>query len=201
MRGAAQSALGYSVSLVGTTAVFYYGAAYFTDLRAPTPLQPSVLDHAISFQQWALIPYLSLFVMIWATFVCLPGPLRSSLLRTGICCACMAGPVFLWWPTVVDPVFKNEGLAVAMASTPWLSGLTQLDTPANCLPSLHAALSVSCALAITCCRVTRWTIAWWGWVALIVWSAISLRQHLAIDLAAGAALAIGVWAVVTRRTR
>jgi membrane-associated phospholipid phosphatase len=72
------------------------------------------------------------------------------------------------------------------------------DEPRNAFPSLHASLSILAGLtALASSRITPlFTSLAWIWILGIFWSTIALRQHYAVDLVSGGALALIVWWLV-----
>jgi membrane-associated phospholipid phosphatase len=79
--------------------------------------------------------------------------------------------------------------------------LVLADQPRNAFPSLHASLSVLAGLAAIASPLIRPLLktAAWTWVIGILWSTIALRQHYAVDLISGSALAVVVWIIVGRK--
>jgi membrane-associated phospholipid phosphatase len=72
-----------------------------------------------------------------------------------------------------------------------------LDTPYGCFPSLHVAYSFVSAL--TCYRVHKGVgIGAAAWASLIGLSTLFTKQHYAVDVVAGAALALVAYAVFLR---
>lgn len=167
---------------VGTTAALYaMGGAIG---RAPHVLPELVPDRWIGFHPEAVWVYLSFFLMQASGFALVPEGARRALVRAFMGCAAVAFVVFLLWPTtLVQPVLSE---ARAIGPDGW--GLTLVrwfDTPANCLPSLHAALAAVSAIALSL-RRQRWvTLGAWAWALAICWSAIAVRQHLSVDIVAG----------------
>jgi len=76
-----------------------------------------------------------------------------------------------------------------------LARLQSVDGSGNACPSLHVAFAVFSALELD--RILRRMGAHglarglsWGWCAGILYSTLATRQHVAIDLFAGAALGV-----------
>lgn len=181
---------------VGTTAALYaLGGAWG---RVPHVLPELAPDRWIGFHPGAVWVYLSFFLMQASGFALVPATHRRALTHAFMGCATVAFGVFLLWPTtLVQPVLAGngqEGLGLMLVR--WF------DTPANCLPSLHAALAAVSAAALSL-RRQRWvTMSAWAWALAICWSAIATRQHLSVDIAAGWALGCGVaWALLVRGRR
>ena len=175
---------------LGVNCVGYYGAASMAHVPTALVLPASALDKLVDFNIWALVPYLSLFLMMGLTYLRVAPAQVPRLLVTGWLCLGVALLAFLGWPTVVEPSFREAATGPAVRSWPWLQWIQSADTPANCLPSLHAALSVACTLCVQRSGLRRAAFVWWCWTGLILWSAVALRQHLSLDLAAGAVLAM-----------
>jgi len=81
-----------------------------------------------------------------------------------------------------------------------VAGFRLWDQPGNAAPSLHAALALVTVMA--CWR--RWPSAACrgltvGWLGLVLWSCVALRQHTMIDLGLGLAVA-AISVTIVRRT-
>jgi len=169
---------------------FFLG--YFAVLRSghghavEVPL--TAVDRWIGFQPWSLVPYLSLWV-----YVSLPSSLlvrfREIAAHT-LGCAALGGAgllIFRFWPTTT-PV-----PAVDWENHPGFQIIKNVDAGGNACPSLHVAFAVFASLWLN--RVLRRVGAGpfvratnYVWAALIVYSTIATRQHVAIDVFAGALL-------------
>ena len=108
--------------------------------------------------------------------------------------------VFILWPTTVPPPEVDPSLV------PSLAYLKVVDASGNAFPSLHVAFAVFTALWLG--RLLRGIGAGggvralnWLWCLGIVYSTIAIRQHVALDALAGAALGAAVAAAHLRLTR
>jgi membrane-associated phospholipid phosphatase len=174
-------------------AVFF--AAYFMLLRYPffsvTLMPLTAVDRLISFQAWSLGLYYSLWF-----YVALPPTLlrtRSELYAYGWIAAAMAVvalTIFLFWPTSIPAT-----TGIDWAGHPGFATLKRLDKSQNACPSLHVAFAVFSGVwldrMLRSMRVgvlARMVSA--AWCVGIVYSTIATRQHVAVDVAAGTALAL-----------
>ncbi len=183
-----------TVGISGFMALFFTG--YFHLLRhpvePPTTMPLTALDHAIGFQEWAALPYVSL----WLYVGIVPGLFLRvrELLAYGAWAAAMslAGLACFWlWPTAVPPW---PGAAGADASG-LMALLRGVDAAGNACPSLHVAAAVFSALWLQ--RLVPEIGAGagaaalnWGWAALIVYSTLAIKQHVVLDVLAGALLGV-----------
>jgi membrane-associated phospholipid phosphatase len=183
------------LKVAGTTAfiaVFFVG--YFHVLRHPAyevTLMPQIfLDRLIGFQPAALLPYASLWLYVGIA----PALLYSfrALLAYGawIGALCLAGlACFHFWPTAIPANLVDT------AQYPGFALIRGLDAPGNACPSLHVATAVFSAVWLD--RLLRELDAgWpmrainWGWFALIAWSTMAVKQHVALDVLAGSLLGL-----------
>lgn len=187
------------LKLIGTTAfTWLFFIAYFQLLRNPVnpvstmPLTP--VDAWVSFQPWALIPYLSLWLYVGVA----PGLQRNfaNLFVYGSWCLALSLTgllIFYLWPTQI-PTFLHVG------DGPGMAVLKGVDAAGNACPSMHVAISLFSAIWIE--RVLRHIGAprWlrWGnalWFLAIAYSTMAVRQHVALDVLGGLALgAVFAWA-------
>lgn len=174
----------------GIAAVFFLG--YFLLLKFPlfpvTLMPITAPDRWIAFWPGALWLYVSLWI-----YVSLPPGLltdRRELLDYYLAMGALslAGmAVFLLWPTA------SPRLPIDWTQHPPFGPVIAADDAGNALPSLHAAFAVFSAIwmdrllnragAPTGLRIAS---AIWG--LAIVYSTLATRQHVAVDVAAGAAL-------------
>lgn len=178
---------------VGTSAfmtLFFWG--YFSILESPsgppTVMPLTLIDAWVPFTPLAFPVYVSLWV-----YVSLPPALLGNLRDllwfgvwiASLCLLCLG----LFWllPTAV-PVADID-----WALYPEMSVIKGIDAAGNACPSLHVASAVFAAFWLA--RVLRnvgapgWLrVANWGHCLLILWSTLATRQHVALDVLAGAAL-------------
>jgi len=173
-------------------ALFFVG--YFHVLRHPahavTTMPLIALDHWVGFEPDALAAYVSLWVYVGIA----PGLLRTlrELVVYGLWAAalCLAGlACFYFAPTAVPPSGLN------LAGYPGFALLQGVDAAGNACPSLHVATAMFSAVWIDrllrelrAAPVLRGVNA--GWCLLIAWSTMATRQHVALDVLAGAALGL-----------
>ena len=104
----------------------------------------------------------------------------------------ISGLAFLFWPTAIPYSDIHPLTRVVVA----------LDLDGNAFPSLHASLSVYCALCAR--RKLQTALARYGlflWTGLVVVSALLIKRHLAVDIAAGALLGWATHAALFRTER
>lgn len=176
--------------VVGMTAFF---AGYLWLLKHPvfavTTMPLTAIDRSLPFQPAMLAFYVSLWIYVPLVVVLLGD--RSELYRHGRACAALALAgfgIFFFWPTAV-PVRPND-----WAAHPGFAFLQSVDATGNACPSLHVAFAIFSAVVLA--RVLRelgaarfLRVANWLWCAAIVYSTLATRQHVALDIAGGAALA------------
>lgn len=184
--------------------MWLFFVAYFALLRHPnglvTTMPMTALDRWIGFQPWALPFYLSLWV-----YVSLPAALMSSRreivgfgVRIGALCL-IGLTVFYVWPTQMPPY------SIDWARHPGFSILRGVDASGNACPSLHVATAVFAAFWLYWmapslgfgARFRRGNILW---CAAIVYSTMAVKQHVAVDVLAGAALGASVAWITRPRT-
>lgn len=189
----------WAAKAIGTTVgMTLFFVAYFWLLNHPldtdTTMPLIFLDRLVPFQPLSLPLYLSLWF-----YITLPPFLlvdRGELLRYGamVVAISLAGLViFALWPTKVPPASVDWSLHPSFAF------LKSADPGGNACPSLHVAFAVFSAFWLG--RILRGLGAGrparalnWLWGAGIVWSTMATRQHVALDVLAGVALAaLAAW--------
>ncbi len=167
-------------------------AAYFAILHnpgsPPVEIPLTAPDRWIGFQPAALIPYASLWL-----YVMLPSSLmirfRELLGHTfGAAVLSVSGlAIFFIWPTTMPPV------AIDWDAHPQIQFLKTIDASGNACPSLHVAFAVfsACWLARMLRRVGAGPASQTIniiWAVVIGYSTVATRQHVALDVLAGALL-------------
>ncbi len=183
------------LKLAGVTAFMWvFFTAYFHILRNPVrpvfemPLTP--LDHAVVPQPWAFAAYVSLWIYVGIV----PGMMlrvRETLLYGAWAAAlCITGlAIFYLAPTAVPPPHITADLS-QHAGFALLNGV---DASGNACPSLHVATALFSAVWVAALLRHVGAPPWlrmanWVWLLLIVYSTLAIKQHVALDALAGAAL-------------
>jgi membrane-associated phospholipid phosphatase len=190
---AARTATYSPLKAFGTMAflALFFWAYFFVQrnpLSAPIEMPLTAIDQWVAFTPLAFPVYVSLWV-----YVCLPPALLSGLrtLRTyclwiaALCLFCLG--IFWLFPSVVPPS------GIDWTQYPALATIKAVDQGGNAFPSLHVASAVFSALWLR--RLFRAMAAPLILVRLndllclaILWSTLATRQHVFLDVLAGAML-------------
>lgn len=193
----------WPVKMMGTTlGMVAFFAAYFWVLNHPlypvTVMPVTALDRWIGFQPWTLPLYLSL----WPYVSLAPALIvdRRELISFGAAWIALSAAglgIFLLWPTAVPPADVN------WSQHPSFVFLKSADAAGNACPSLHVAFAVFSAVWFA--RLLREMEAGPAahalnslWCLGILYSTIATRQHVSLDVLAGAALGAAVAAAHLR---
>ena len=182
-------ALGYLVF-----SLFYLGSAALAP-QPPTVLAPSALDAAIPYLPSTIWVYLTQFLLLPTGIAAARDDADRNRTFYGMLVATVvAAIVFAGWPTQLE---RQAHMGEGITSLAW-SLLYLADTPANCFPSLHVALAVIAGTAL-------WRRGWRGlalaWPILISVSTLTTKQHVALDIAGGCALAVLAWMLTPKLVR
>lgn len=183
------SVLKACATVLGIAAFF---VAYFWVLRHPLGTVQTMprlaLDRWLAFEFSAMPLYLSLWVYVSIAPALLPD--RAALIGHALGCTTIAATglaIFLLWPTKVPPLGAEAAAHEGMAM------LRGIDLSGNACPSLHVAFAVFAAASLAhelrVVAAPRWLRA--GsllWCLGIVYSTLATRQHVVLDVLAGAAL-------------
>lgn len=188
--------------LTTTLGIGAFFIAYFWVLHHPfsTPMLMPVtaLDRLVGFEP----AFLPLYFSLWFYVSIAPALLASGRELAGYSAASFAISViglgvFMLWPTTAPPFAPVGSVPDSMQF------LKEVDLAANACPSLHVAFAVFTALWLA--RILREMGS--GpllhglsalWCAGILYSTLATRQHVLLDVLAGAALGAAV-AVVHMR--
>jgi len=167
-------------------------AAYFYLLTYPaypvTVMPITLLDQLIPFQPVTLPLYLSLWL-----YVSLPPALlatRRELYEYGLAMtltSLIGLTIFYFWPTSVPMPTIN------WAQSPEIDFLKGIDAAGNACPSFHVATAFfsGCWLHYLLRRFAAPLsihIINWAWCFGIIYSTLTIRQHVIVDVIAGLAL-------------
>ena len=178
--------------VIVTVAISVFMVGYFILLRHPlfpvTLVPVTALDRYIAFQPWSLLPYASLWLYISCAPMLLTGRRQYWLYGSSMVSLAAAGfAIFLFWPTAVPAP------DVDWSRYPYVAFLKAVDAAGNACPSLHVAYAVMTALWLQ--RLLGEIGAPgsikalnWAWCLVIGYSTLAIKQHLALDLVAGALL-------------
>lgn len=178
---------------VGTTVfISLFFVAYFYLLKHPayptTVMPVTALDRLIGFTPLALPVYISL----WIYVSLLPAffSVRQDLFRYGLAMTlmCMLGlSIFYFWPT-----------AAPAPDIDWtryrhVDLLKSIDASGNACPSLHVATAFFSGFWFHHLLRRFGGPLWirlvnWIWCIAIIYSTLAIRQHVAVDVAAGLVL-------------
>jgi len=165
------------------------GLAYCAGAAAPASahlLQPGPLDRLIGLHTGAVWVYLMLFLLVPAAYLRSPAHRIEWLRDAMLLCALVAATVYLCWPTsLVRP--SPSGSGASAEALRWLCGW---DSPRNCLPSLHGALTVLCVWSLWRCGQRTRGLLLAGFGLAMAYAIVATQRHGALDLAAGAALGL-----------
>ena len=185
----------WPLKAVGTALfMLLFFSAYFGILRHPlfpvTLMPLTVVDQWIPVTARAFPVYASLWV-----YASLPAALFKEfrtlalfgLWMAAMCLFCLA--IFWVFPTGVPPAGIDWKLYPEMAI------IKDVDASGNACPSLHVASAVFAAIwldrmatTISAPLALRWVI--WLHCLAILWSTVATRQHVAIDILAGAVVGV-----------
>ncbi len=176
--------------------------AYFCVLRHPlfpvTTMPITGIDRLISFRPEVVPLYLSLWFyvsLVPALLVERRELVSYALAATGI--SVIGLGIFLLWPTTVNWSDAD------WSQYPAFAFLQSVDASGNVCPSLHVAFAVFTAIWLD--RLLRQMGAGYGacafnwlWCLGILYSTIAVRQHVILDVLAGAGLGVFVALVQLR---
>ena len=156
-----------------------------------TQVPDTAIDRWIGFQPWTIGLYLSLWV-----YTALPvalQPDKRRLVRYSVAMTILCGlglVVFFVWPTSV-----SDAVGARPAGNALFAMMYAVDGNGNACPSLHVAASVMSCLWLHAILRQVGAPGWlnllnWLWCIGIVYSTMATKQHLLLDVLAGATLGL-----------
>jgi fatty acid desaturase len=168
-------------AVLGVMVTLLYFGTQYVSLFNVTTMHETAIDRAIPFVAAFIVPYVSFFLLILIPLVVIDDlqELREVAFGFGLIVV-VSSMTFLFWPTTISTAMHPALLAI--------------DTDRNACPSLHASLALYCTL----CARRR---SLWVWTLLTMASALLIKRHVAIDIAAGAALGWAIYFILFRPVR
>ncbi|HEX7339145.1 MAG TPA: phosphatase PAP2 family protein [Rhodanobacteraceae bacterium] len=184
------------ISAVTTAVMLVYFWLLDHPLRAVTVMPRTPLDALIPFTPWAVLPYASLwfYIGLAPALLHMRGEMRRyTVAAVGL--GLVGFALFALFPTAVPPV------GIDWARWPLVAFLKSADASGNACPSLHVAYATLTAIwlrgTLRVVGAPRWLRALnLVWATAIVWSTLATRQHVVLDVVAGAVLGAAVALVV-----
>jgi hypothetical protein len=178
--------------LVGYTMLSTWNVDRFTDGGLPTQALWTRFDRAVPLVPAAIWPYALYYVLVMMPLFAVRRMRElSEVLSAYLLVTLSAWLVYVIWPVrMVYPHVVCAGFNCQLLLRLWA-----MDMGVNVMPSLHAAHSVLAAAIFWSYRSKAWPLIAAGAAAVSV-AAILTRQHYILDIAAGVALALVVWALV-----
>ncbi|MBI1859732.1 MAG: phosphatase PAP2 family protein [Deltaproteobacteria bacterium] len=179
-----------------------YGVFYilpnFRPMSQPDMMPMFPIDQGIPFLPWTFLIYTSdyflllLVILLHPTIETFRSFMRQSILVLVIC-----GTFFLLCPTTYPrpdyPPVSNPLIALVM----WV--VRSADTPNNCFPSMHVALTGIATLSLRTIQPRLFPV-FALWSTLIFLSTLTTKQHYLVDVVGGinviAFVAIFHWLVL-----
>ncbi len=176
----------YKLLLLTLFCALYYFFYIYPNLHPLTPprlLPLSPIDRAAPFFPWTFWVYLSEYVLVAVAMTILKDwDEFNSWARMNFGALFICGAFFLFYPTTYPrPVYPDENnVLVAFA----MNLVANVDTPNNCFPSLHVAITAISAWFFRLYGRKHFALfALWGLAILL--STLTTKQHYFIDVLGG----------------
>lgn len=170
--------------------LFFYIYPNFHPSFQPYYLPLWKVDHVVPFLPWTFIVYLSDYVLIACVIALINDmPRFRSFARVCFLTLIMCGTFFLFFPTRYPrphyPEIDNALISALMAL------VKHLDTPNNCFPSMHVAIT---GTATWCLRFKgpKLFSIYALWAIAIFVSTMTTKQHYFVDILGGVAIVASV---------
>jgi membrane-associated phospholipid phosphatase len=180
-------------------AIFYVYPNFYVSGAVKLPLWP--IDHAIPFIPWTFLIYTSDYFLFLVPIISIKELDRfNRMSRMLFATLFISGAFFIFMPTEYPrPVYPQvENWLVNF----WMNVVGNADTPRNCFPSMHVALT----------GIATWNLRYKGpkvfalfcfWSLLIFLSTLTTKQHYFSDVLGGIGVIVIVvvldWLLFTKR--
>jgi membrane-associated phospholipid phosphatase len=165
-------------------------------LTEAVELPLTALDRAIPFWPVTALLYFGTFVFLVVSFLAQPDhEQRTRFLYANVLAQIVGTVIFVFWPVSYPrELFPLPDTAGALGAQ-LLGFMRAMDTPVNCLPSLHVSTTTLCVLAVSGRR-------WFGAAVVIglamAISTLTVKQHYVVDVLAGMGQGAAAWWICFR---
>jgi membrane-associated phospholipid phosphatase len=175
--------------IVGGYQLYFW--AQRNNLHLPAKCMKISLDDRIPFRpRWVWSYSFLYYVMIGLTVISIPDLAGGvHLIFGGLILLAAGALIFYLYPTNVPESYRH--FEIDSISTRYLAFIQSMDNNRNAFPSMHCAIATYIGFAITSLP----TIGPWlgyGYIVIIAFSCVAVKQHVIIDTLAG----IGLGAIV-----
>jgi membrane-associated phospholipid phosphatase len=192
-----------TLAVVACAALYHlllYGLANRYPAGPVALLQERWLDRAVPLWPWTIWIYASAHLLVVATFWSTRAPGARTRFAT-VFAVIIPICVLVHWAWPVRFPRELYPLGDGGAGVAFLRWLRNVDRAGSAFPSLHVAMVAASALQAARGRL-RGAPAIALWAAAVSISTLTTKQHYAVDVAAGIALALAVdWAVASTDAR
>ena len=183
-----------TVSLIAFQTILYFTSKF---LGGEPHLIGNTIDTKIPFTPIFFIPYCIWYLMIFIIpyyLYCKDKKLYKNYIISYCICSMIGNIIFIIYPSIVirPKIITNDIFSLIGKLIYWI------DTPTNCFPSLHCAISMLFLLYILECKNTnnKIKISVTLISILIMFSTLFTKQHVFIDFISGDILALIVYLIV-----
>jgi membrane-associated phospholipid phosphatase len=159
-------------------------------IAVPMELPLYYIDRAVPILPWTFLIYLSDYLMGLAAVVLLDDAEEfQAYVRMAFFTLALCGTIYYFCPTIYPrPDYPKSDF--------WILNFTMncvrtVDSPTNCFPSLHVALTTISAWAVRR-KGPKISALFFVWSIAIFISTLTTKQHYFIDILGGIGIAAGV---------
>ncbi|MCB0406282.1 MAG: phosphatase PAP2 family protein, partial [Bdellovibrionales bacterium] len=158
----------------------------------PQFLPMLAIDRATPLVPWTFLIYTSDYLLILTVILWTSREEFNHFARMAFMVLFFCGVFFYLMPTTYPrPEYPNVSSAIVRAAM-WL--VSAADSPANCFPSQHVALTSICAWSMRR-RGSVLHAFYWLWALAIFASTLTTKQHYFCDILGGLVVAVCVTAL------
>jgi membrane-associated phospholipid phosphatase len=167
-------------------------------LFIPQMLPMTSWDKAIPFLPHTVWIYTSEMFLFFSVYILSKDIVNANkYLYSFLALQIVSVAIFILWPTT----YPRELFPLPMTLDPWtthmFNNLRGIDSPANCLPSLHVS-SVYLSSFVYLDEQKKKFPFFFGWATAIALSTLTTKQHYIIDVVAGFGMALLMYLIFHR---
>lgn len=185
---------------LATGAALYLGTNHFF-LYPPQLLPMTRFDAAIPFWPWTVWVYNTEFFLFISAYLLSKDLVNANkYLYSFLAAQLLSAAIFLLWPTTYPRDQFPLPADLDPVTRAFFSNLRDVDSPANCFPSMHVC-GVFMSAFIFIDEQRKKLAPYVCWATAIALSTLTTKQHYIADLVTGFLLAVILWFVFNRVMR
>lgn len=167
----------------GVATIVLYQTTNRHHLFEPQILEMGWLDQRVPLIPWTIWVYFTEYVIFIVSWLAANSDVqRTRYFFSYMTILIVSCTIFVFWPTTFPRAdFPLDSFPDSLSKDAFIFLRTHMDTPANCVPSLHVSSCLIAALVFLRQSKTLFTI-FFVWFLAVAASTMTTKQHYFVDI-------------------